>query len=248
MSENAKLAVVTGGAIRIGAAIARELHGAGFDIALHCRSSVAEAQGLANELCAARPESCQLFQADLQSVTEVQALAGQLLALYAHIDLLVNNASAFAATPIATCTEAEFDTLLGANLKGPYFLTQGLLPGLREGKGSVINIVDVHAEHPLRNFNAYCAAKAGLASLTRSLAIELAPDIRVNGVAPGAILWPDGSAEYDSATRDATVRRTPLRRLGEPQDIAKAVRYLACDAPFVTGQVLAVDGGRTLEG
>jgi len=178
----------------------------------------------------------------------VRALAGQLLASYLAIDLLVNNASGFAPTPIEHCTEAEFDAMLGANLKGPYFLIQGLLPALREGGGSIVNIIDVHATHPLRNFNAYCSAKAGLASLTRSLAVELAPNIRVNGVAPGAILWPDGTAEYDEAARKNTIERTPLQRLGEPTDIAKAVRYLACDAPFVTGQIIAVDGGRTLEG
>jgi pteridine reductase len=138
--------------------------------------------------------------------------------------------------------------MLGSNLKGPYFLIQGLLPTLRDGGGTIVNIIDVHATHPLRNFNAYCAAKAGLASLTRSLAVELAPEVRVNGVSPGAILWPEGNANYDAAAREATVERTPLKRLGEPADIAKAVRYLACDAPFVTGQVIAVDGGRTLEG
>lgn len=247
MTKNKRVAVITGAAQRIGVAIARELHGAGFDIALHYRSSLDAAQALADELCSQREGSCQLFQADLQSVEDVRALAGQLLASYPAIDLLVNNASGFAPTPIERCTEAEFDAMLGANLKGPYFLIQGLLPALNKGGGTIVNIIDVHATHPLRNFNAYCAAKAGLASLTRSLAVELAPNIRVNGVAPGAILWPDGTAEYDEAARKNTIERTPLQRLGEPTDIAKAVRYLACDAPFVTGQVIAVDGGRTLE-
>ena len=248
MPINKKVAIVTGAAQRIGAAIARELHGAGFDIALHYRSSQGAAKDLADELRSQRKDSCQLFQADLQSVDEVRALAGQLLANYPAIDLLVNNASGFTPTPIERCTEAEFDAMLGANLKGPYFLIQDLLPGLRACGGTIVNIIDVHANHPLRNFNAYCAAKAGLASLTRSLAVELAPEVRVNGVSPGAILWPEGNANYDDATREATVERTPLGRLGEPADIAKAVRYLACDAPFVTGQVIAVDGGRTLEG
>ena len=248
MTKNKKVAVVTGAAQRIGAAIARELHGAGFDIALHYRSSQGAAKDLADALCRQREGSCQLFQADLQSVDEVRALAGRLLANYPAIDLLVNNASGFAPTPIERCTEVEFDAMLGANLKGPYFLIQGLLPSLRDGGGTVVNIVDVHATHPLRNFNAYCAATAGLASLTRSLAVELAPEVRVNGVSPGAILWPEGNANYDDAAREATVERTPLKRLGEPTDIARAVRYLACDAPFVTGQVIAVDGGRTLEG
>jgi pteridine reductase len=248
MTKNTKVAVVTGAAQRIGAAIARELHGAGFDIALHYRSSQGAAKDLADELRSQRKDSCQLFQADLQSVDEVRALAGRLLANYPAIDLLVNNASGFIPTPIERCTESEFDAMLGANLKGPYFLIQGLLPALRKNGGTIVNIIDVHATHPLRNFNAYCAAKAGLASLTRSLAVELAPEVRVNGVSPGAILWPEGNANYDDAAREATVERTPLKRLGEPTDIAKAVRYLACDAPFVTGQVIAVDGGRTLEG
>ena len=248
MTTNRKIAVVTGAAQRIGAAIAQELHTAGFDIALHYRSSQDAAQALAEKLCDDRADSCQLFQANLESVADVTALAEQLRRRYPAIDLLVNNASGFAATPIEQCTEAEFDAMLGANLKGPYFLVQGLLPALRKNAGSIVNIVDVHATHPLRNFNAYCAAKAGLASLTRSLAVELAPDIRVNGVAPGAILWPDGDAEYDETARAATIERTPLNRLGDTTDIAKAVRYLACDAPFVTGQVIAVDGGRTLEG
>lgn len=248
MTINRKIAVVTGAAQRIGAAIAHELHTAGFDIALHYRSSQAAAQTLAEELCDQRADSCQLFQADLESVEEITNLAKQLATTYSAIDLLVNNASGFAATPIEQCTEAEFDAMLGANLKGPYFLIQGLLPALRKDGGNIVNIIDVHATHPLRNFNAYCAAKAGLASLTRSLAVELAPAIRVNGVAPGAILWPDGTEEYDEAARDVTIESTPLKRLGDPTDIAKAVRYLACDAPFVTGQVIAVDGGRTLEG
>ena len=248
MTTNRKIAVVTGAAQRIGAAIAQELHTAGFDIALHYRSSQDAAQALAEELCELRGDSCQLFKANLESVAAVSTLSEQLLATYPAIDLLVNNASGFVATPISRCTEGEFDAMLGANLKGPYFLIQGLLPALSKNGATIINIIDVHAAHPLRNFNAYCAAKAGLASLTRSLAVELAPDIRVNGVAPGAILWPDGDAEYDETARAATIERTPLNRLGDPTDIAKAVRYLACDAPFVTGQVIAVDGGRTLEG
>jgi pteridine reductase len=168
---------------------------------------------------------------------------------YPCLDLLVNNASGFDATPMATCTEAQFDAMLGSNLKGPYFLIQALLTPLRRSPaGSIVNILDVHVERPLRHYNAYCAAKAGLASLTRSLALELGPDLRVNGVAPGAILWPDGEEAYDSGTRQETVEKTPLRRTGDPSDIARTVGFLACDAPFVTGQVIAVDGGRSLAG
>ena len=175
-------------------------------------------------------------------------LVTEVLAQYPAIDLLVNNASSFLPTPIESCTPAQFDSLLGANLRGPYFLIQGLLPGMRSGGASIVNILDVHMERPLKDFNVYGATKAGLASLTRSLAVELGPDIRVNGVAPGAILWPEGDDSYDEAMRERTVQQTPLKRLGEPMDIARTVGFLACEAPFITGQVITVDGGRSLLG
>jgi pteridine reductase len=240
-----KVAVVTGGAKRIGRAIAEHLHGMGFDIALHYRSSVDSAQELADELCGRRAGSCRLFHADLEDQAQVSALAIELLAQYSAIHLLVNNASGFAPTPIESCTPAQFDSMLASNLRAPYFLVQGLLPALRGG-ASVINIIDVHADRPLRHFNAYSAAKAGLASLTRSLAVELGPDIRVNGVAPGAILWPEGNASHDQSARDRLVANTPLQCLGDPTDIARTVAFLACDAPFITGEVIVVDGGRSL--
>lgn len=243
-----QVAVVTGGAKRIGHAIASHLHKLGFDIALHYRSSAGCAQRLQEELCRARPDSCQLFQADLQDSAQVDALASELLARYGAIDLLVNNASSFLPSPVETCTPALFDSLVGANLRGPYFLIQGLLPGLRSGSASIVNILDVHIDLPLQNFNVYGAAKAGLASLTRSLAVELGPAIRVNGVAPGAILWPEGDDSYDAAMRERTLQQTPLQRLGEPLDVARTVAFLACDAPFITGQVIRVDGGRSLVG
>jgi pteridine reductase len=241
-----KVALVTGGARRIGRDIASHLHTLGFDIALHYRNSSDSAQALVDELCAERPDSCRLFQADLQDEAEVGALARELLEYYPSIELLVNNASSFSPTPIETCTPAQFDSLLGANLRGPYFLIQGLLPGMRSGAASIVNILDVHMDLPLRDFNVYGAAKAGLASLTRSLAVELGPDIRVNGIAPGAILWPEGDDSYDAAMREKTLQQTPLKRLGEPMDIARTVGFLACDAPFITGQVIRVDGGRSL--
>ncbi|MEM1113708.1 MAG: pteridine reductase [Pseudomonadota bacterium] len=243
-----RLALVTGGAQRIGAAIARELHASGFTIALHYRQSRGPAEALADELCAARPDSCHLYAADLARLEDIKAMATKLLADHGALDVVVNNASVFAPTPIEDCSEAQYDAMLDTNLKAPYFLVQQLLSGLRARQGVIINIVDVHAEHPARDYNAYCAAKAGLASLTRSLALELAPSIRANGVAPGAILWPQGEADYDEDAMRSTLARTPLGRLGEPADIAKAVRFLVLDAPFITGQVLAVDGGRTLEG
>jgi pteridine reductase len=244
----AETALVTGAAQRIGSEITRELHRAGFDIALHYRHSEGPATALAGELNAVRADSCRLFQADIAILGELHRLADELREVYDRLGLLVNNASGFEPTPIATCTPDEFDAMVDSNLKGPYFLVQALLPLLRAAAGSIVNILDVHVQQPLPGFNAYCAAKAGLASLTRSLAVELGPDIRVNGVAPGAILWPEGGEAYDDAMRRSTVESTPLRRTGEPADIARTVRFLTCDAPFITGQVIDVDGGRSLTG
>jgi pteridine reductase len=241
-----RAAVVTGGARRIGRAIALQLHQRGYDIALHYRNSLDSAQALADELCDQRPGSCSLFQADLADLEQVNGLSSAITARYPSVDLLVNNASGFSPTPIETCTAPEFDVMLDANLRGPYFLIQGLLPALQSGGASIVNLLDVHADRPLRHYNAYGAAKAGLASLTRSLAFELAPGIRVNGVAPGAILWPEGEGSYEESMRRQTIEKTPLQRLGDPQDIASTVAFLACDAPFITGQVIVVDGGRGL--
>ena len=241
-----KVAVITGAALRIGRSLAMHLHASGYDIALHYRSSKSAAEELADDLCAQRAGSCTLFCADLSDPERVSELCRQILAVYPRVDLLVNNASGFAATPLRTTTPTQFDAMVDSNLKAPYFMVQGLLEGLLAGQGSIVNIVDVHAERPLPDFNVYGAAKAGLAALTRSLAVELGPDIRVNGVAPGAILWPEGDDAYDEETRQRTIANTPLRRLGDPMDIARAVAFLADDAPFVTGQVIAVDGGRNL--
>ncbi len=245
MPGEAGVALVTGGARRIGRAVAEHLHGLGFDIAVHYRSSADSAQELEAALNGARPNSCRLFRADLGDHAEVTSLGSEILQAYGSLALLVNNASGFEPTPIATCTPEQFDDMLAANLRGPYFLVQALLPAMGEGS-SIVNIVDVHIERPLKHFNAYGAAKAGLASLTRSLAVELAPGVRVNGVAPGAILWPEGDEAYDEETRVRTVKRTPLQRLGDPTDIARVVAFLACEAPFITGQVITVDGGRGL--
>lgn len=236
-------ALVTGAAQRIGREVAYRLHREGFAIALHYRHSETGAMALADELNNHRADSCAIFQADLAEIPQVQRLGAEISGHFGQLDLLVNNASGFEPTPIEQCTEAQFDALLGSNLKGPYFLVQALLPALRKAGGSIVNLIDVHAERPLRDFNAYCAAKAGLASLTRSLALELGPEIRVNGVAPGAILWPEDDAAYDAAARERIVGATPLGRLGDPADIARTVAFLAQDAPFITGQVLAVDGG-----
>ena len=243
-----KVAVVTGGARRIGRAIAIHLHELGFDIALHYCNSVDSANALADELLSARSNSCQLFQADLRDQEQLCAFTEALCDRYSSIDLLVNNASGFMPTPIEDCTTKQFDDLLDANLRGPYFLIQGLLPAMQSGGASIINLTDVNIHRPLRHYSAYTAAKAGMASLTRSLAVELAPHIRVNGIAPGAILWPEENDTYDASLRDKAIEQTPLKRLGEPLDIARTVEFLACGAPFITGQVVVVDGGWSLVG
>lgn len=241
----ARVAVITGGARRIGRTVAERLHALGFDIALHYRSAHAQAQELQQQLNAQRAGSCAIFAADFARLESVAAFCQAVLAAYGRIDLLVNNASGFEATPIAVASPEQFDSMLASNLRGPYFLIQGMLPGLASGS-SIVNILDTHVHRPLRDFNAYCAAKAGMESLTRSLAVELGPDIRVNGVAPGAILWPEGDDAYDEAARERTIAATPLQRMGCPEDIARTVAFLACDAPFISGQVIAVDGGRSL--
>jgi len=246
MSE-ARVALVTGAAQRIGAAIARELHAAGCNVLLHCRSSRAEADALAAELNAMRRDSAAVLQADLTQLPQVEQLAAAAIAHWNHIDLLVNNASGFFPTPVGTVNEPEWDSLFASNLKGPFFLSQALVPALRERRGAIVNIVDVYAELPLAQHAVYTMAKAGVAMMTRALAQELGPDVRVNGVAPGAILWPaEENPELGGAKAEALLAQTALKRIGEPSDIARAVRYLGLEAGYVTGQILAVDGGRTL--
>ena len=246
MSE-ARVALVTGAAQRIGAAIARELHAAGCNVLLHCRSSRAEADALAAELNAMRRDSAAVLQADLTQLPQVEQLAAAAIAHWSHIDLLVNNASGFFPTPVGTVNEPEWDSLFASNLKGPFFLSQALVPALRERRGAIVNIVDVYAELPLAQHAVYTMAKAGVAMMTRALAQELGPDVRVNGVAPGVILWPaEENPELGGAKAEALLAQTALKRIGDPADIARAVRYLGLEAGYVTGQILAVAGGRTL--
>ena len=222
-----KTVLVTGAAKRVGSAIASELHRAGANVMIHYRTAQADAAALAAEFNAQRPNSALCQQADLLD-----------------IDALVNNASSFFATPLGNISLADWDDLLGSNLKAPLFLTQAAAPHLAAAQGAVVNITDIHAERPLAGYPLYCAAKAGLLGLTRALAIELAPQVRVNAVAPGAILWPDDSA-FDPPTREAIVAHTLLKRIGSPQDIARTVRFLIADAAYVSGQVFNVDGGRS---
>lgn len=241
-----RAALVTGAARRIGRAIALELHHAGLDIALHYRGAAAQASALADQLNAVRAQSCTLHCADLGDARQRSTLADEVLAAHPTLSVLVNNASGFRATAFAETDEALFDAMLDSNLRGAYFLTRDLVPVLADNGGAIVNLLDMHLDRPLRGYSAYTAAKAGLASLTRSLAVELAPAIRVNGVAPGVILWPEGDAPFYANLREETVARTPLKRMGDPADIARTVRFLVMDAPFITGQIITVDGGLSL--
>lgn len=239
-----KVILVTGGARRVGACIARTLHQAGARLALHCRHSVAEAQHLADELNAARAGSAAVFQADLLNVDALPQLVQAVVAHYGCLDALVNNASSFFPTPVGNTDLAAWDDLMGSNLRAPYFLMQAASGPLADTAGAVVNIVDIHAERPLPGYPVYSAAKAGLLGLTRAMAIELSPRVRVNGVAPGAVMWPEDD-QFPDAERTAIIDHTLLKRAGRPEDIAGAVRFLLLDAPYVTGQILAVDGGRS---
>lgn len=237
-------ALVTGAAKRIGAAIARGLHAAGANVVIHYHSSSADADTLVAELEAERPGSAFAVRADLTDVRAIAELVESVIGRTGRLDILVNNASTFYPTPLGSVTEAQWDELIGSNLKAPLFLCQAALPALRDAKGVIVNIVDVHAQRPLRNHPLYGAAKAGLAMLTRSLAKDLGPEIRVNGVSPGAILWPEaGMPEH---IQKNIIREIALKRPGEPADVAAAVVFLVRDAPYVTGQILAVDGGRSV--
>ena len=236
------VALITGSARRIGAEITRTLHQQGMRVIIHYRNSDTPANTLANQLNSIRPDSARVLQADLDKPDEVRRLGGDALAAFGQVNLLVNNASSFYPTPLEEATDADWDALMHSNLRAPYLLCQALSPSLRKHRGAIINIVDVYAEKPLEKHTLYCMAKAGLAMMTRSLARELGPDIRVNGVSPGPILWP----EAGQMNQEAITASTALKRCGEPADIAGAVAWLARDAGFVTGQILAVDGGRSL--
>lgn len=236
------VALITGAARRIGAEITRTLHQRGLDVIIHCRNSRDEADALAADLNRLRDNSAQVLVADLSDPDDVRRLARDAMELAGRLDVLVNNASSFYPTPLADATDEDWDALIHSNLRAPYVLIQNLAPSLREQGGSVINLVDVYAEKPLAEHSLYCIAKAGLAMLTRSLARELGPDVRVNGVSPGPILWPEAGQDNQAEILAASA----LKRAGKPADIANTVAFLALDADFVTGQILAVDGGRSL--
>ena len=241
-----KVVLVTGGARRVGAAICRRLHGCGAQLLVHYRSAVVEARTLQAELNARRNNSLALVQADLLKVSTGPELVKAAVREFGRLDAVINNASSFFPTAVGEITEKEWDDLVGTNLKAPLFLAQAAAPELRKHHGCIVNIIDIHAELPMRNHAVYTAAKGGLLALTRALARDLAPEIRVNGVAPGTILWPDDEAWRDEVARQRIINQTALKRIGEPDDIAAAVQFLVAEAPYVTGQVIAVDGGRSI--
>ena len=242
-----KTVLVTGAARRVGLSIARVLHAAGANVMVHYRTATADAKLLVDELNTLRAGSAISQRTDLLDVEALSALVARTVAHFGRLDALINNASSFFATPIGKIDLAAWDDLVGSNFKAPLFLSQAAAPHLKATRGAIVNIADIHAERPLAGYPLYCAAKAGLIGLTRALAIELAPEVRVNAVAPGPILWPDDgdSGAFDAAARERIVAHTLLKRSGEPQDIARAVRFLLDEASYVTGQVINVDGGRS---
>jgi pteridine reductase len=239
-----KNVLITGAARRLGAASARLLHAGGCNVILHYKSSEEDALYLAAELNAVRKDTARLLKADLSLLDGVQRLAEAALAQWDGVDVLVNNASLFQSVPIGQVTEQDWDLAMGGNLKAPFFLSQALWPSLKNKQGCIVNIADIHAETGLPGYPVYSMAKAGLVAMTRILAREMAPDVRVNAVAPGAILWPEQDVE--DAGRLEILKKIALQRCGEAEDIAKAVAFLVGNADYITGQVLTVDGGRTL--
>jgi len=237
-------ALVTGGARRIGAQIVRELHACGAQVAIHCHRSTGEAGALASELCALRSASSAVFTFDLLEPGALPALIEAVVARMGGLQLLINNASSFFPTPFGTVTEQDWHNLMGTNLRAPLFLSQAAAPHLRRSGGSIINLIDIHGLRALPDYMVYSTAKAALFHLTRALAREMAPLVRVNGIAPGPVLWPESG--LDEEQRAEIIARTPLARVGSALDVARAVRFFAAEAPFVTGQILAVDGGRSL--
>jgi pteridine reductase len=239
-----RVVLITGGARRVGAVLVRALHAAGANVLVHYRSSSGAAIALAEELNRERADSIVTHRADLLEPEAPEQLVAATLRAFGRLDVLVNNASTFYPTPVGTITSAQWDDLIGSNLKAPLFLSQAAVPSLRASRGLIINIVDVHGLRPLKGHPLYSTAKAGLAMLTRSLARELGPDIRVNGIAPGPVLWPEKN--MDDALKKEIIDKTALKRYGTPQDIARTLLFLAKDAPYITGQIIAVDGGRSI--
>ncbi|MBB6096174.1 pteridine reductase [Povalibacter uvarum] len=235
--------LITGAAKRIGAALARGFHAAGANVAIHYHRSVSEAERLRDELNTSRKDSAIATSANLLEVAQLPDIVERTIAAFGRLDVLINNASSFYPTPVGTISPAQWQDLMGTNVKAPLFLSQAAAPFLKRANGSIINMIDIHAQRPLRNHPVYSTAKAGLAMLTKSLARELGPEIRVNGIAPGPILWPDGG--IDQALEEEIISKTVLKRCGSPDDIVRTALFLA-EATYVTGQILAVDGGRSI--
>jgi pteridine reductase len=240
-----KVVLISGGAKRVGAAICRRLHGEGANLMIHYRSSAAEAEALRDELNSLRPDSAALVQADLHDVERLPELVAATVERYGRLDVLINNASSFYPTAVGEIGEKDWHDLLGTNLKAPLFLSQAAADSLRHSHGCIVNIADIHAERPMKSYVVYSIAKAGLVALTKSLAHELGPEVRVNAVAPGPIMWPEGDPTFDDQERRRIIAHTLLKREGTPDDIARAVLFLVKDAPYMTGTILPVDGGRS---
>ena len=243
---SAPVVLITGAARRIGAAIAQAFHREGFDVALHCRQSLDQARELADSLNAERTDSARVFQASLDNLEAVRAMARDACLWRNRLDVLVNNASSFYPTPLENASEKQWSELIDSNLKGPYFLCQALAQSLQTAGGSIVNIADIYARDPLKGYSIYCIAKAGNAMMTRALAKELAPRVRVNGIAPGVILWPHSDDQMSDDVKQQVIDSVPLQRIGSPEDIARTALFLATGASYMTGQIVAVAGGSQL--
>ena len=243
MSSVQKIILITGAARRIGACIAATLHDAGYGVVVHYRESADEAKQLVEGLNERRMNSAWLVQADLQSVEQISSMVAEAISINGRLDGLINNASSFYETPVGEVTEEQWNDLMGSNLKAPFFVSQAAYPALKAQQGCIVNIVDIHSQRALARFPVYSAAKAGLYRLTESLAKELAPDVRVNGVSPGVILWPENQSKESS---ESVLKKILLQRQGSPEDIAETVLFLVAKGRYITGQVIAVDGGKGL--
>lgn len=245
-NQDNKVVLITGGAKRVGAAICRELHAQGAQLMIHYNQSQTEARALQAEFNLQRPNSAAIIQGDLLNAAIVSSLVNETIRHFGRLDVLINNASSYYATEVGQINEENWADLIGSNLKAPMFLSQAAAPELRKHGGTIVNITDMHIERPKKGYVVYSVAKAGLVTLTKSLALELSPEVRVNAVAPGPVQWPENNPQFDEVYRQRVISQTLLKRIGNPTDIAKAVKFLVYDAPYVTGHVLAVDGGRSL--
>ena len=246
LSDKNKVVLITGGAKRVGAAICRSLHAEGYTMMIHYKSSFHEAQALQAELNLHRADSAAIVHGDLLDIENIPKLVSATIGQFGRLDVLINNASTYYASELGDIDESKWHDLMGSNLKAPLFLSQAAATELRKNHGCIVNITDMHVERPKKGYIIYSVAKAGLVTLTKSLAHEISPEVRVNAVAPGPVQWPDSNPQFDEVYRQRVINQTLLKRVGEAEDVAKAVKFLIADAPFITGHVLAVDGGRSI--